>query len=298
MEHKPNPPDHPEGRKEADTSYHARAWGRVPPAPHACGDGGSSPDLHGLAELQAGCPHVQGGLCVTLWWIKLKRSALDPSFLPQTSAGQAEKKCFCSEAYWKNSIFNYVLEPEFTCSTNTSHYLQEIYIHMTETSSLADCFKYKNQKYWIVDWHELSSYAYFRKLSKLLSVTDEKNQIKQPFSFSWISNSPRNTANILLFPFFPFTDVLSILMVTWSYSLFTTYSLFDCFLLFWRFLKKYLDSWCITLVFSTQTLLDITSDEPCPNFLLYTRGIIPTHPSPSSELHVQVGTDCSWSSGL
>lgn len=58
-----------------------------------------------LAELQAGCPHVQGGSLVTLWWTKLKRSALDQSFLPQTSAGQAEKKCFCNEVYWKKCYF-------------------------------------------------------------------------------------------------------------------------------------------------------------------------------------------------
>lgn len=62
MENIPNPLDHPEGRKEVGTSCHARAWGRVCPAPQACGDGGGSPDPQGVAELQAGCPHMQGGL--------------------------------------------------------------------------------------------------------------------------------------------------------------------------------------------------------------------------------------------
>lgn len=50
--------------------------------------------------------------------------------------------------------------------------------------------------------------------------------------------------------------------------------------------------------FYTHTLLDTTSDVPCPDFLFYARGIIPTHASPSLELHVQVGTGCSWESGL
>lgn len=34
-----------------------------PPAPHACGDGGSSPDLQGLAELQEAANTCRGALC-------------------------------------------------------------------------------------------------------------------------------------------------------------------------------------------------------------------------------------------
>lgn len=205
-----------EGRKLTPATM-PELEGEPPTTPHACGDGRGSPDPHGLAELQAGCPHMQRGSSVTLWWIKLKRPALDTTFLPQISAGQAEKKSFCNEVYWKNTIFDYALETEFTYSTNMSHYLQEIYIHMTETSSLADCFKYKNQKYWTVDWHELSSYAFFRNLSKLLSITYEKNHIKQSFWVSYIGNSPGNTASILFFPFFLSPMYfLSVLMVTWT----------------------------------------------------------------------------------
>lgn len=138
-------------------------WGRLP-----------SPTWTGRAVGRL--PTCAGGLFSDFLMNQAKEIALDPSFLPQTAAGQAKKKCFCNEVYWKNTILDYALETAFTCSTNMSHYLQEIHIHMTETSSLAECFKYKKQKYWTVDWHELSSYAFFRKVSKLLSITDEKKK--------------------------------------------------------------------------------------------------------------------------
>ena len=259
--------------------------GQVAPAPHS------------LAELQAGSPQMVGlfgHFMMNLAEETCFRSIISASYLswPGWKAmflqwGLLEKQHF--KVCPRNSIYTFYKYCHTACKKYTFTRQRQVAALLTALHTRS-----KNTEV-LTDINSPHTHPLEKFPSYFPQQIKKKIYIEQTLSLSWTGNSPRNTANVLLSPFFlSLLCFLSTSIVTWFWLLHICFLVgffvvvLEVFKKIFSFLMHHSSS------LHTHTLLHTPSDVPCSDFLLYTGVIIPTQPLPSSELQVHVETDCYW----